>query len=144
MAWIPAKTDWTADDFYNYSDLNRVENNTDYIKSALQSLGYTPILSSINTARTKASIDYYDDINRVESNIKALADASYEPLSWLTPELDWISVYKVFDYEDANRLESNLVNLKAMVENISEEIRYCGTYYCGDEFGDMLSDWGLM
>ena len=144
MAWITAVTDWSSDDYYNYSDLNRVENNIDYVYHELILLGYSPILSSINTTRTKSSIDYFDDINRIESNIKALADSSYDPLGWLTPEMDWVSAYKVFDYNDANRLESNLVNLKAMCENITDEIRYCGTFYSGDTFGDMLSDWGLL
>jgi hypothetical protein len=134
MAWITAKTDWNVDDYYNFDDLNRVENNTDYIYDELVNLGYSPTLSTINTSRTKSSIDYYDDINRIESNIKALADASYDPLGWLEPETDWISVYKVFDYNDANRLESNLVNLKSMIENIDAELEYCGIIISGEDF----------
>lgn len=134
MAWITAITDHNSESYNNFGDFNRVENNTSYINDELVSLGYSPALSTINTSRDKTSIDYDEDINRIESNIKALADASYEPISWLIPETDWVSVYKVFDYTDLNRLESNLVNLKTMVENIDAELEFCGIIISGEDF----------
>jgi hypothetical protein len=133
-SWTTPKTDWDVSDYYNYSDLNRVESNTEYIKDELVALGYSPTLSTITTTRTNASIDFYDDINRVESNIKALADASYTPLTWETPKTSWVSVIDPFDYSDANRLENNLSNLKTMVENIEAELEYCGILICGESF----------
>jgi hypothetical protein len=144
MAWITPKTDWTTEDYYNYGDLNRVENNTDYLKTELNNLGYLPSINTINTARDNTTIEFYDSLNRVESNIKALKDSSYEPLSWITPQTDWASVSQPFSYIDANRLENNLLNFKTMVDRLKEDIRYCGTFYSGDTFGDIFSDWGCL
>ena len=133
MAWITPKTDWTATDYYNAADLNRVENNTSYIKDLLALLGYYAATTAFNTTRTRESIVYYDNINAVENNIKALKDCSYEPLGWITPVVTWVSVYSAFSYTDANRLESNLANLKLMAERIEDAMLFCGapTTICG-------------
>jgi hypothetical protein len=133
MAWITPKTDWTATDYYNAADLNRVENNTSYIKDLLALLGYYAATTAFNMTRTRESIVYYDNINAVENNIKALKDCSYEPLGWITPVTTWVSVYSTFSYTDANRLESNLANLKEMVERIEDAMLFCGasTTICG-------------
>lgn len=133
-SWIAPKTNWTSSDFYNYADLNRVENNTEYLKDYFSNLGYVPSTTTITTNRTKASIEYFDSLNRIESNIKAIKEASFEPVGWIEPYTTWVSVSKIFSYVDANRLESNLVFLKTMIENIEAEIKICGTFYVGQDF----------
>lgn len=132
--WQTAKTNWTTSDYYNYADLNRVENNTEYLRDYILTLGYYASIVSLVSNRTKESIVYADDMNRIESNIKVLADCSYIPLGWITPITNWVSVFKSFSYSDANRLESDLINLKTMVENIDAELKYCGAFTCGDDF----------
>ena len=126
MAWITPKTVWDTADYYNYEDLNRVEENTQYVNDLLVSIGYSPTVTGIDTTRTNASLVYYDDLNRIETNIKNLADASYEPLTWETPKTTWVSVIDAFDYSDANRLENNLLNLKNMIDGIVSNVLYCG------------------
>lgn len=37
MAWATPKTDWSDDDALPYTDLNRIEENTSYLKSDLDS-----------------------------------------------------------------------------------------------------------
>jgi hypothetical protein len=133
MAWITPVT-FVASDYYNASNLNRVDNNTDYIYDMLIDLGYVPSVSGISTSRDRTSLTYYDDLNRIEGNIKNLADNSYEPVGWTTPKTTWVSVVDAFDYTDANRLETNLLALKTMIDSINDALLYCGdtlTTICG-------------
>jgi hypothetical protein len=125
LAWETPQT-FTSSDYYNYDDLNRVENNTQYLNDLLESIGYSPTITGVNTSRDNTSLAYYDDLNRIEQNIQNLVDASYEPLTWETPKTTWVSVIDSFDYTDANRLENNLLNLKNMVDGIIEALLYCG------------------
>lgn len=134
MAWTTPKTNFTATDYYNFSDINRVESNTEYLYNLLLSIGYSASVSSFISTRINTAIEYYDSLNRVEGNIKALKDASYQPIGWLSPKINWQSVVDNFSYIDANRLESNLDNLKTMIDNIISGYLYCGdtlTSICG-------------
>ena len=125
MAWITPKTNWTSADYYNYDDLNRVENNTSYLKTEYQGIGYISATGVIDTSKTMSSITFYDDLNRIENNIKAIKDASYEPLGWSTPKTTWETL-NTFVETDANRLESNLVALQEMLVDIVDGFICCG------------------
>ena len=133
MAWTTPKTDWNATDYYNYGDLNRVEANTQHINDLLESIGYTPAITGIDTSRDNTDITFYDDLNRIETNINNLSTSSYEPLTWENPVTDWQSLDN-FDYNDANRLEGNLLGLYTMVNNIIAEFEKCGALTCGQSF----------
>jgi hypothetical protein len=135
MAWTTPVTNWDATDYYNFHvDLERVEANTDYLDDLFASYGYTSGISSIVTGRTNESLVYYDDMNRIEGNIQALADCSWEPITWQTPNVAWESAATIFDYNVANRLEINLQALKDMIDNIADAYLYCGdaqAFICG-------------
>jgi len=47
VAWLPPKLDWTADDFLNYEDLNRVENNIETIAEVMIALGHQVSLGTV-------------------------------------------------------------------------------------------------
>jgi hypothetical protein len=135
MAWITPVTDWDATEYYNFHvDLERVENNTDYLDDYFSSLGYVSGISSIVTGRDNTALVYYDDMNRIEANILALKTCSYEPLTWSTPNTAWASAATTFDYNVADRLEVNLLGLKTMMESIEAAFLICGdsmTTICG-------------
>lgn len=79
-------------------------------------------------------IPNFDDLNRIEGNILAIKTAIGEPVGWLTPKTDWVSVVDNFGYIQANRLETNLLALKDLAEQISTGLLYCGdslTTVCG-------------
>lgn len=133
MAWITPKTNWTTSNYYNYSDVNRVENNTDAVADLVETYSARPILDIVKKDWTNADIVFYDAINRIESNILALKNATYQPLDWIVPITNWVSA-DVFDYVDANRLEANLLALYVMINNIIAEFEYCGSIICGQEF----------
>jgi hypothetical protein len=134
-SWITPITDWDATDYYNFHvDLDRVENNTDYLDDYFSSLGYTSGISSIVTGRDNTSLVYYDDMNRIEGNIRKLKDCSFLPLTWETPNEAWESAKTTFDYNVTNRLEKNLLGLKDMIDSIAASLLYCGdsmTTICG-------------
>ena len=131
LLWVEPKTDWTKDDFYNFEDLDAVEINTEFIAALLSDLGVTVNLSTVKN-RTMYSFEYFDSLNRIESNIKTLADNFYVPTGWITPKTNWQSGHR-FDYRDANRLEKNLLLLYTLLMNVFESLKYCGTFTCGEE-----------
>ena len=131
MAWITPKTDWDSDDYYNYGDLNRVENNTDYICDLINTHFITLTLTTILT-RDNSSIDFYDSLNRIENNILTLKNSLHEPIEWVEPKTTWQSL-DFFNYVDANRLEDNLLALYVLVNDIINYFKYCGTFYCGED-----------
>jgi hypothetical protein len=132
VAWITPKTDWAVSDYYNYADLNRVENNTDYLADYIATFAAHPSLTSIKTDWAKTDLVFKAVLNKVENNIAALRSTlAATPTGWITLVTDWESLDK-FDYIDANRLETDLVLLKQMAENITAALLNCGNFICGE------------
>lgn len=129
MAWMTPKIDWTAADYYNFEDLNRVENNTEHIKELLKLLEYD-ISLVIEKNRDMAKIEFADSLNRIEENINTIK--VYEPKGWIAPKTNWKSD-EAFDYGDANRLEINLLHLFLYAKGNVDNFRYAGAYTCGEE-----------
>lgn len=132
MGWLTPKTDWIKEDYYNFGDLNRVENDTNEIALLMAQVLMNPILEAIVTNRDNTFIEFNDSLNRVERNILALMNASYEPPGWLIPKTDWVSLTS-FDYKAANRLESNLLAIYYLINNIIASFRYSGTFCAGQD-----------
>lgn len=128
----PFKTNWTKLDYYNFDDLNRVENNTIAVKDLVEVLRGEVNLGEINIDRDMKSIPFADVLNRVEGNINILGNKLYKPKGWIQPKLDW-RYNQPFSYEDANRLEINLLLLYNYVKGNINKIPYCGMYTCGEE-----------
>lgn len=131
MAWIAPKLDWTKDDFYNFEDLDRIENNTEVIAEIMVALGHPAPLSPIVKNRDIKRIEFADSLNRIESNINVLGQP-YKPNGWQDPKLDW-QANTAFNYSDAIRLESNLALLYFYYKGNYDAIPVCGMMYCGEE-----------
>lgn len=131
---LTPKTNWTSEDYYNAEDLNRVEINTEFVASYLRELQYNIPNQIYVVDRDKLSIDFISSINRVESNIEALKDAFITPPGYQQKKT-W-AVGMGFDYRDANRLERNLQLLYEWAHLAKENLKYCGTFYCGED-GDI-------
>ena len=72
MSWINPKTDWKEIDYYNFTDLDRVENNTAEIIAFLKSIKFiVPVITSV-TDRDMTKVEFLSSINRVEANIEAI------------------------------------------------------------------------
>jgi hypothetical protein len=134
MAWITPKLDWNENDWINYDDWNRIENNILELKNYLVGIQYNvPTPVSTNTTRNNLSIDFLSSINRIENNLDAIRLAFLSPSDYL-PKETWI-VGKGFDYSDANRLEKNTKSLLDWGMLVYQSFRYCGTFNCGQGWG---------
>ena len=109
----------------NYSDLNRIENNCEYIVSKLVENGYI-INITTKTNWLETDIPTYMEITRIRNNIQLLLN-TYHTMSGSPTILFWNGV----DYVDANTLEQNLYNLNDMIVRMEKTFRYCGMEYSG-------------
>ena len=130
MSWIEPKTNWTEEDYYNFDDLNRVESNTEYLVDLVETYSTRPNIGDTKTDWGITDFPFADDIGRAETNIDLIRQQTYTPLDWTPAKLDW-STLDGFGYEEANRLERNLVALYVMINLIKESLLYCGTFSCG-------------
>lgn len=132
MAWMTPKTDWNATNAINYGDFNRIENNILELQTYLVSIQYAaPTPTATNTTRTVTSFDYISSINRIENNLDAIRQAFITPAGYLSMRT-W-SVGTKFDYNDANRLESNTKSLLDLGMNVYQSFRYSGSFVCGSD-----------
>lgn len=133
MAWITPKTNWNSSDSYEYSDLNRVENNLQEVVALISAIGYQVGTYNFILNRTVVDVEYLSSVNRLEDILDDIRIKFLTPPTWLSKK-SW-TVGTIFDYTDANRWESNTIALKELVELIPQSYRYCGTFEAGSEGG---------
>lgn len=127
-----AKTDWTSEDYYNYDDLNRVESMTSTLSDKYKTFHAVDLLLAINISRSASSIEFADGLNRIERNILSIASALNKEADLITPKTSWF-YNNPFSFEDANRLEKNLVLLNNYVSRNLEYRQYAGMYTVTDQ-----------
>lgn len=117
----------TAASYYSYSDWNRVENNVVYLVSLLQTCGIIiPALTTVTNRADGSYMDFYDSLNRIESNILAIFLGYHiAPVGWITPKTNW-SYNQPISYLDTNRIEGNEQGLYNMLSGVIQEFPICG------------------
>lgn len=131
--FVDAKTDWTPDDYYNHTALNRVENMIQILKPKVEDYRnttlnlHTPVLD-----RTNKYIQFAEGLYLIEKSIAILGDALSNPTGFISPKMGW-TYNSPFTFEDANRLENNLVILNHYIKIQLNARPYCGQYIVGDE-----------
>lgn len=113
---------------YNYEDLNRIENNCEYVKGLLNNSGFFPIQIEIETKTNwnVRDIPNIEEINRIRQNILTLKNGMN-----LGREYEEIEFSNTMDYIKANILEKDLYLIKYILETSMKELRKCNTFYCG-------------
>lgn len=125
MSWQNPVTNWTAQSYFNYTDFNRIEGNASAIATLLRTCGFTVTLTTV-TSRAYTTLDFYDSLNRMESNLLALYNCYHvAPPGWITPKTTW-SYDQPFSYLDTNRMEGNEAALYNMVSGIIQDYPICG------------------
>lgn len=124
------KTDWTAEDYYNFADLNRVEGATQQVIDKVNAFRAANLTLTIIKDRTQESIEFADSLQRIEGNIELVAWLLYKPSGYTNPK-GW-TYNSPFSYEDANRIEQNLFILNRYVEGNLTNLKYAGAYTVGD------------
>jgi len=126
MAWIAPTINWTAQNYFNYTDWNRIEANAATIATLLQTCGFNVVLTTITNRIDGSYLDFYDSINRIEANVLALyACYSVAPSAWIVPQIDW-SYDMPFSFNDTNRIEGNELALFDQTSGIIQEYLVCG------------------
>lgn len=128
--WMPPRLEWTPSDFYNFKDLNRVENNTEIVAGLVSYFVNLPPLTFF-TNRNMKRIEFANNLNRIEGNQDVLRQR-FTPVGWMDNKLDWKS-NNPFSYIDARRLENNMHLLYWHYKGNAESIPFCGTFSCGEE-----------
>ena len=113
---------------YNYTDLNRIESNCEYIVELVNDIGLLPgkINLELKIDWKVTDIPTLMDINRIRNNVKILL----EKLNIVN--FEEIVFDNTMDYKKANALEKNLFLLKEQFKKFNKEIRICGTFNCGE------------
>lgn len=127
--WMTPVLDWNSSHFYNFEDLNRVENNTEVVAGLVGYFIALPPLVIIAN-RDMKRIDFADSLNRIEAN-QDLLRQRYTPTGWLDNKLDW-EANKGFSFNDAYRLEHNLNLLYRHYKGNTEIVPICGAFTLGE------------
>lgn len=113
---------------YNYTDLNRIENNCEVVMNLLNNSGffYYPITIQTKTDWVVSDIPTIGEINRIRNNIITLKNGMY-----VGEEYENIEFSNTMDYIKANILEKDLKLIKDIIDSCMRELRKCHTFYCG-------------
>jgi len=133
MSWIQPVTNWTTQNCFNYADFNRIEGNSAALATLLQTCGFNLSLMAITNRSDGSFLDFYDSLNRIESNILALyACYNVAPSGWVAPKTTW-TYDQPFSYIDTNRMEGNQLALYNQINGIIQEYPVCGQGFniCG-------------
>ena len=107
MSWITPKTNWTADDYYNLEDAQRIAGNICHLKSMAQSIygDSTPCLIKREKLRyfdvIIYAIKYVHVNNEYEMPVVPPSEYTYDSISWLEKDtknlLTFISLMMLSD-----------------------------------------------
>lgn len=75
--WLPPKTDWTAKDYFNVVDYNRIIGNLAYLKNYAAQLFKEFDIASMGEEKTYLSMIYAREINTIESNLETINKNTY-------------------------------------------------------------------
>lgn len=120
MAWIEPKTDWSARDFFNTTDYNRITGNMAYLKAYLDGLFIG--LTNIPTAEEKnvKSFIYAREINTIET---ALEQINLETYGFDIGEAkEYMANTRTIDFVELNRIESAILLLYRQMVNHKENL----------------------
>ncbi len=111
---------------YNYTDLNRIENNCSVLKELLfEKFGInTKIITKVNWSME--DIPTIEDLDRIRNNIIKLINNMN-----LGSECKYIEFSNTMNYIKANILEKDMYLLKKIVDTYNKKARYCNTFICG-------------
>lgn len=75
--WLPPKTDWVANDYFNVVDYNRIVGNLTYLKSFSEKLFRSYDLLDMEQEKTYTSMIYAREINAIENNLETVNINTY-------------------------------------------------------------------
>jgi len=113
----------TAKAFYNYNDLNRIEEWCEYIEGELNTYHYYCNII-IKTNWTIYDMPTVSEIERIRNNVNTLKQAYYS-FTNIPTSLENMTIQK------ANAVEKILFEINDLIFKMTAEFRKCGTFYSG-------------
>lgn len=104
MAWIEPKTDWTAEDAFDYTNYNRVIGNITFLKAFADTL-FTQLTNlSLGEEKANLSLIYAREMNAIEDGLERLNAETYG--FNIGEKQTYKANGNVPVYEEYNRIES--------------------------------------
>lgn len=117
MAWSTPKTDWTASDYFNAVDYNRIKNNLIYLRDyAVRMYEKEFSIGTVSEDKTYSDFFYADEINQMEANLVTITSNSVG-ISYGEPPT-YAANGRIMDYVELNRLESAILDIYSRLSNI--------------------------
>ena len=111
----------------NVTDLNRIEQNTQYISQMIRGYGFQTDVT-VKTDWTESGLPNADDVNRIINNIKEIRNKYYEPAGM--PSLPQTMV----SFSDINAIERSLMLFREMLLGMVGAFKRSGTFVSGQGF----------
>ena len=107
----------------NYSDINRIEGNMEFLGDWLRSLGYTP--NTPSKEWTQEGIPTQGECLRIIGNLNSLIGSFCQ-----YPYAPDVPIDMNYYYE-INAIEENLLLIKELIEIMIGSFKKCGTFQAG-------------
>jgi len=121
MTWIEPKTDWTANDYINVADYNRIRNNLLYLNNKCNIHFPPDVAIDLGNEKTVSDYAYASDFNNFESALTSINNRAYR--YDIGSEMQFTMLGKTIDYEELNRIEKACLRLYKMFEQIENQRR---------------------
>ena len=109
MAWMQPRTDWTAQDFFELSDYERIRDNLFYLQQLARTL-YPPVEFEAMGEYGTSELPYLSFWRAPDANLTALLAGTFRRPDY-EGEGDWHENGPVWDHEALNRIESACLHL---------------------------------
>lgn len=117
----------TPKGYYNYTDLNRVEEWCEYLANLLTSYSY-PVSISIKKDWTMSDLPNTDDMERIRKNVNAIKTA-FHAYTEIPENLSYMTI------EKANGIEKILSEIDFLTKNMISYFKYSNTFNSGESEG---------
>lgn len=107
--WKTPKTDWTADDYFNYWDYNRITNNIFFLNRFMRFLFLPFSIVDMGDDKNYESMIYAKEFNVIEDNLQTVNQNTYQ--FEIGEKKTWQANRPTPTYKDFNRIESACLKL---------------------------------
>ena len=112
--------------YLNYTDLNRIEANAQYLHEVLLAYGYSQNPTT-KTDWVMSDFPYLTEMERVRANVAEIVSGYYAQDTTVPTSIESLTWQKL------NDLESVLLETKEMIARMEQSFKYVGTFYAGQE-----------
>ena len=108
--WTEPKTNWVSTDYFNYTDYNRIKNNSAYLRNLALTLYLDfPYEDMGDDKSGYDDFPYADEFNAMENNLESMKNSTFA--FYNTDKKQWYANQPTPNYENLNRIESACLKL---------------------------------